>query len=143
MTTIQKQIRDWAAARLLTTTGLTVHRAPRADIPVESLPAICMFSHGDKPANAGADSSRTHERIYTLAVDHTVKGRQEEDATDDLAVKVRHALLVGPDQLSALLPPHTSYITWAGQEWAGKEGEDPLSGCVQLIDFHYLWRPEW
>ena len=86
---IQLTVRTWAKAQLLATTGLTVYPSPRADIPVEELaagPALCMFSHHDRPADAAADSSRPHERIYTLAVDQQHVGRQEEDTTEALAI---------------------------------------------------------
>ena len=98
-----------------------------------------MFSHHDRPADAAADSSRPHERIYTLAVDQQHVGRQEEDTTEALAIQVRQALLVHPMDL----PQDVSYVTWGEQQWAGVETEKPLSGTVQLFSFHYLWRPEW
>jgi hypothetical protein len=138
MSTLQKQIRTYVGAQILATTGLTVLSSPRVEIPVENLPAIAVFSHSDKAVDAAADSSRKHQRIYTLAVDLTAMGRGEEDITEPTAILIRKAILAD-GSLGGLV----NYTTWADQQWAGTETDKPMAGTVLLFSFHYFWSPEW
>lgn len=134
---LQKQIRTAVAALLGTIPGVKVFASPRFDIAEAELPALCVFSHGDVPSNSDDDHARAHERTYTLRVEIRAKGRPEEDATDDIAVAVRKAILAD-DSLGQLV----HRITWAEQAWDGDEGEFPLAGTYLDFNVFYLWRPE-
>lgn len=137
MSTLQKQIRTAIAANIQAGTGLAPLMSPRCDVATLDLPAVCIFSHGDKPQDEEEDHQKAHHRIYTVAVDVSAEGRPEEDATDDLAVKVRQAVL-SDDSLGGLV----DRVIWADQIWAGVEGETPMAGTVLTFNCFYLWRPE-
>jgi len=140
MSTLQKQIRDQVVTLLTAATGLpagSIYRSPRRDIPADTLPAILIYSHGDRPVNADEDHQDTHERTYTLRVEIRVQGRVEEDATDDLAVQVRRAILAD-DTLGQL----TIRGLWESQQWDGVENDLPESGTALDFTFHYFWSPE-
>lgn len=140
MSTIQKRIRDQVVTLLTAASGLpaeSIYRAPRRDVPVESLPALLIYSHGDRPVSQEDDHQGVHERIYTLRVEIRVAARVEEDATDDLAVSVRRALLTD-DSLGKL----ANRAIWESQQWDGVENETPESGTALDFSFYYFWSPE-
>lgn len=142
MSTIQKQIRD-AFVSLITAQvpGVNVFRAPRRDLGEADLPAICIFSHTDRPESEDDDHQQSHPRVYTLRVEIIVAGRVEEDVTDDLAVSVRKAVL-SDDSLAGGGLALTRRITWSQQTWSGAEG-DPAEALTGLeFNCFYLWRPE-
>ena len=138
MITLQQLIRYAMVGAIHETTGYVAYLSPRTDLGVSLLPAICIYSHGDKATNEDSDSTRPHPRIYSVAVDYTGVGRSAEDSTDAMARLIRKALLSDSTQggLAAL-------TTWSTQEWGGTEGEVPLSGTVMIFSFLYMWRPEW
>jgi len=140
MTTLQKQIRNQVFDLVLAQAGLpaeSLYRSPRRDIPAVDLPAILIYSHGDRPVNADDDHQQIHERVYTLRIEIRVAARVEEDATDDLAVKVRRAILTD-DSLGQLV----NRTQWEQQQWDGVENDIPESGTALDFAFHYFWSPE-
>jgi hypothetical protein len=138
MSTIQKQIRDAVMVRLQTIPGVTTFfRSPRRVIGEQELPALCLYSHNDKPLSDDDDHQQAHQRVYTLRVEIRAQGRPEEDATDDLCIAVRRALLQD-DSLGQLV----NRITWGDQQWDGSEDENPLAGTALDFNVFYLWRPE-
>lgn len=140
MSTLQKAIRDQAVTRIQAATGLplgSIYRAPRRDIDAAALPAILIYSHGDRAANLDDNQQFPHERMYTLRVEVRVQDRVEEDATDLLASQIRHALLP-EDTLGGLV----IRTLWEMQQWDGVENDEPLSGCALDFIFHYLYEPE-
>lgn len=139
--TLQAQIRAAARALLMAKTGFpeeSIFRAPRRNLSPEELPALCIYSHGDRPVNPDDDATRPHERVYILRVEVRVSDRPEDDATDDLASQVRQAILTD-DSLGL---PDVRRIVWADQQWDGAEDEKPLAGTALDFNVHYLWRPE-
>jgi len=138
MSTVQQLIRYAMVGAIFETTGYASYLSPRTDLPPALLPAICIYSHGDKAVNEEADSTRPHTRVYSVAVDYTGVGRPAEDSTDPMAILIRKALL--EDGTQGRLVAQT---TWGTQEWGGTEGEVPLSGTVMIFSFLYMWRPEW
>jgi len=142
MSTQQKAIRDAIVARLTTElAGLVapehIFRSPERDLADNEIPAICIFSHQDRPVDEEDDQRFPHQRVYTLRVEVVAKGRPQEDAADDLASHVRKAVLA-EDTLGGLCVR----ITWVGQLWSGFEGEivQALSGLD--LNCYYLFRPE-
>lgn len=140
--TIQKQIRDIVAARIQAALPtVTVFRSLRREAAGDELPAVFLYSNGDSPSDSDADHAGAHERIYTLRVEVRIEERNEEDATDAMAVAIRSAIL--PDDADGrTLGGLVRRTTWEGQKWAGEEGDKPLSGTALDFAFHYLWRPE-
>ncbi len=140
--TQQRQIREAIKARLeAQLPGVPVHLAPRFVVPDSGLPCVGIFSRGDRPLDEG-DHAKAHSRIYTLRIEVAAKGRPEEDATDDLAVAVRTAILTDdsltdPGQLGL-----ASGIFWVGQDWDGEEGDEPEAKTGLDFDIYYRWRPE-
>jgi hypothetical protein len=134
--TLQKSVRDFIVSALQAA-GLTVFRAPRFELGEENLPAVAVYSRGDRPENPDDDHQKAHARVYTVRVECRAKGSPEEDATDDLAVKVRRSILAD-DTLGGLV----NRTTWSEQVWDGDEGEYPLAGTVLEFSAFYLWRPE-
>ncbi len=138
---VQAQIRAAVQPLLLAATGVpesSYFKAPRRNLGAAELPALCVFSHADKPVDPDSDAMQSHERVYTLRVEIRVLDRPEDDATDALAMQVRRALLAD-DSLGGL----ARRITWTDQQWAGAEDqEDPLSGTALDFNVHYLWSPE-
>lgn len=137
MSSQQRTIRNAVVTLLTAIPGVTVHRSPRYEIAEKELPALAVFSHGDRPEDQDDDHQKSHRRVYTLRVEVQANGRPEEDATDDLAVAVRKAILAD-DSLGQLV----HRITWAEQAWDGDEGEFPLAGTYLDFNVFYLWRPE-
>lgn len=137
MSSQQKQIRDAAVVLLSTISGVTVFRAPRREIGESELPALAVYSVGDRPESESAGGIDPHRRVYTLRVEIRVKARVEDDATDDLAMAVRRVLL--PSDLG---DPANRCIDWTEQVWDGDEGEWPISGTCLDFAVSYLWRPE-
>ena len=138
MSTQQRVIRDAIFTRLaVQLPGVILMRSPRRMVDDAEIPCVCVFSHGDRPANADDDHAQSHERIYTVRVEAIAAGRPEEDATDALAIAVRKAILTD-DSLGG----SAWRITWAGQVWSGDEG-DPVQALTGLdFDVTYLWSPE-
>lgn len=137
---IQAQVRAAAKPRLLAATGIpeaSYFPSPRRNLSSKELPALCVFSHADKPLNPDDDETQPHERVYTLRVEIRVQDRPEDDATDLLAMQVRRAFLAD-DSLGGLV----RRIGWSDQQWAGAEEENPLSGTALDFNVHYLWLPE-
>jgi len=137
MSSQQRTIRNAVVTLLEAIPGVHVFRSPRFEIAEAELPALAVFSHGDRPEDQDDDHQKSHRRTYTLRVEIRAKGRPEEDATDDLAVAVRKAILAD-DSLGGLV----HRITWAEQAWDGDEGEFPLAGTYLDFNVFYLWRPE-
>lgn len=140
MSTVQKAIRDQVVTRIQVATGLplgSIYRAPRRDIAAADLPAVLIYSHGDKAANLDDNQQFPHERMYTLRVEVRAQGRVEEDATDNLATQIRHALLT-EDTLAGLV----IRTLWEQQQWDGVENDVPESGTALDFTFHYLYQPE-
>ena len=141
MATIGSQIRAYFHAQIVAATGLAsakVLKSPRFTVDAKDLPLIAVYSHSDKPEDADQISSRTHGRIYTVAVEMDVQGRIEEDATDALAVQIRKAILS-----DGTLGGICTYTTWSSQEWGSKETAIAESASVMLFSCHYMWRQEW
>lgn len=139
MTTTQRKIRDVVASRIQAAMP-EVHffRAPHRDLAEAELPAVCLFGLTDRPENGDEDDhQQAHNRVYTLRVEILAAARGDDDATDDIAVSVRRAVLAD-DTLGGLV----HRITWAEQTWDGSEGEFPLSGTLLNFNVFYLWRPE-
>jgi len=137
----QALIRAAVRPRLLAASGLpetALYNAPRRPIPGEDLPALCLFSHGDRPVDPDDDFMQSHERVYTLRVEIRVEERPEDDATDALAMAVRRAF-TGDDSLGL---PFVRRVAWIGQQWDGAEDENPLGGTALDFNVHYLWSPE-
>ena len=137
----QAQVRAAAKPLLLAASGLqetAYFPSPRRNLSPAELPALCVYSHGDRPADADADATQCHERVYTLRVEVRVADRPEDDATDALAAAVRRALLTD-DSLGL---PFVRRITWIDQQWDGAEEESPLAGTALDFNVHYLWSPE-
>jgi len=138
MSSLQFQIRAAAKPLLLAATGLTsLFSSPRRNLGTAELPALCVFSHGDKPLNMDDDQTQPHERVYTLRVEIRVANRPEDDATDAMAIQVRRAMLAD-DTLGGLV----RRIVWIDQQWDGSENDEPLAGTALDFNCHYLWRPE-
>lgn len=140
MSTLQKAIRDQVVNLIQTATGLptgSIYRSPRRDIAATDLPAVLVYSHGDKAANLDDNQQYPHERMYTLRVEVRVQGRVEEDVTDPLATQIRHALLA-EDTLGGLV----IRTLWEQQIWDGVEEDIPESGTALDFTFHYLYQPE-
>lgn len=135
--TLQKDIRDFVAARLALIPSCTVFLAPRREIGQGELPALCLYSGTDQAASEDDDHARQHERVYTLRVEIRASGRPEEDATDSLAQAVRRAILTD-DTFGSLV----YRTTWSSQAWDGDEADYPLAGTILEFRVHYLWRPE-
>lgn len=147
MSTQQRAIRDAIVARLTTElAGLVapehIFRAPERDLAKSDYPAVCVFSHGDRPANPDDNTDGQHRRIYTIRIEAIANGRPQEDATDALAVAVRRALLVDDSLPSASWVPAAWGISWSGQIWSGHEGETVEALTALDFDVFYLWRPE-
>lgn len=147
MSTQQKVIRDAIIARLTTElAGLVVEehifRSPERDLADKEIPAVCVFSHGDRPVNPDDDHAHEHRRIYTVRVEAVAEGRPQEDATDPLAKAIRKALLSDDRLHSVSGEPASWAITWAGQIWGGYEGEKVQALTALDFDVLYLWRPE-
>jgi hypothetical protein len=142
MSTIQSQIRARAVSLLGPATGATILTSPRRDIPKAMLPAVVVCSHSDKPENEEDDHAEQHPRIYTLEVAPIVAAREEEDATDALAILIRQSILSANNYMSwAALGVRR--ITWALQEWNGtEEGDGPVSATSLHFNCFYLWSPE-
>lgn len=138
MSTVQKAIRDAIFTRLTAQIpDVTVFRSPRRSIDDSEIPCVCVFSHGDRPADADSNHSETHQRIYTVRIEVIANGRPEEDATDELASKVRTVVLS-----EGALPNGNCQVSWAGQVWSGDEG-DPVQALTGLdFDITYFWSPE-
>ena len=140
MTTIQRQIRDAAVALIQSQLPtVQVMRSPRRDLGEADFPAVCIFSHQDRPLSEEDDHMQAHERVYTLRIEVIASARPEEDATDDLCVAVRKALLAD-DALG--LTGVVRRTTWSLQTWAGSDADpaEALSGLE--FNTYYLWRPE-
>lgn len=135
--TIQRQIRDAIAALLTPLPGVNVFRSPRRVLAAGELPAVCIFSQGDRPQEDDADHAKQHWRVYTVRVEIRVPALPEDDATDYLAVEVRRALLAD-DTLGGLV----DRITWTEQAWDGDEADAQLGGTALDFACFYLWRPE-
>jgi hypothetical protein len=147
MSTQQKVIRDAIVARLTTQlTGLVapehIFRSPERDLADSEIPAVCVFSHSDRPANSDDNTDSQHRRIYTVRIEVVSNGRPQEDATDDLAIAVRRALLSDDSLPSASWVPAAWAISWSGQIWSGSEGEQVQALTALDFDVFYLWRPE-
>ena len=138
MSSIQFQIRAAVRPALQAATGLEPLNSPRQNLATKQLPALILFSHGDKPLDANEDHSRQHPRVYTLRVEIRVQDRPEDDATDDLAVLVRTTILQG----GTFGVPAVREVFWLDQQWAGAEGDVPLVGTALDFNFVYLWSPE-
>lgn len=143
MSTQQKIIRDAFVALITAEVAVLVaeehiFRSPERDLADKEYPALCIFSHGDRPSNPDDDQRFPHQRIYTLRVEGVAHGRPQEDATDPLAKAVRKAVL-SDDTLQGLVMG----ITWDNQIWGGSEGEN-VAQAVTALDFnvHYLFQPE-
>lgn len=142
MSTQQKAIRDAIVARLTTElAGLVapehIFRSPERDLADSEIPAVCVFSHSDRPVDPDDDPRYPHQRIYTVRVECVGLGRPQEDATDGLATAVRKAVLAD-DTMQGLL----MRMTWDNQIWSGSEG-DPVQGLTALdFNCHYLFQPE-
>lgn len=146
MSTQQKAIRDAIFTRLTAQlpVGTLTFRAPRRSLDDTEigLGVVCVFSHGDRPANQGDDHSGRHERIYTVRIECIANGRPEEDTTDTLAIAVRRALLTDDSLTDVGALALTRRITWNGQIWSGDEG-DPVQALTGLdFDCYYTWSPE-
>lgn len=142
MSSVQAQIRAAAQPLLLAATALpagSYYKAPRFNIPESALPALLVYSHGDKPLSPDDDEMLPHERVYTLRVEIRVQERPEDDATDALATAVRRALLKD-DSLG--LGGVVRRVVWIDQQWAGVEEDNPISGTALDFNVHYLWSPE-
>lgn len=120
--------------------------SPRYEVPAEQLPAVLLFSRGDRPEGEKYNPTVAHPRVYTIQVEIRVRAREEEAATDDLAVTIRRALLL--DETAKGLLPDTALdglarrVVWADQQWDGVETEVPISGTRLEFDIHYVWQPE-
>ena len=135
-TTTQRAIRDAVYQRLVTILDQEhVWKCPRWDLPDGHLPALCVFSASDTPADAEADTQEIHERDYTLRVVIQVNERTEDDATDLLADSVRAAILRAEWLGDAMS------VRWTSQTWDGVEGGDPLSGTALDFTFRYTYDP--
>jgi hypothetical protein len=130
----QKAIRDYFWTAIKAATNLpdeSIYRSPRFQIPVVTLPAIAIYGHSDTLIDPNGN---LQERIYTVAVDITCVGRIEDDTTDELAGKVRAALIGDNlDDLSGL----AMRTVWKSQEWGGREQDRPVSGTILLFDVYY------
>jgi len=135
---LQKQIR-LALVALLTQgfPDMHVFQAPRRQLDHPDMPSLSIFSHEDRPLNDEDDQQRSHIRCYTVRVELRVESLVEDDATDDLAVRVRQCLMT-----ESLLGGLALRITWSAQQWDGAEGETPMAGTALDFNIHYLWRPE-
>jgi len=137
MTTVQAQIRASVAVKLAAIPGVTAFLlSPRRIIAEQSLPAVCLYSHGDRVVNDRDDQMGPHERVYSLRVEIRVPGRPEEDVTDSFSIAVRRALLQD-DTLGGL----ANRIVWTDQQWDGTEDENALGGTALDFNVFYLWRP--
>lgn len=135
--TIQRQIRDAIAALLEAIPGVQVFRSPRRVLAAAELPALCVYSQGDRPQDEDDDHQRAHWRVYTVRVEIRVAALPEDDATDDLAAEVRRALLA-----ERALGGLVDRITWTEQAWDGDEADTQLGGTALDFACYYLWRPE-
>ena len=139
MSTTQKLLRDAVVSAVQAALpGVSIFRAPRRELAGTELPAVCIFGQHDRPQNADEDDhAKAHPRAYTTRVEIRAKGLVEDDATDDLAVVVRRAVL-SDDTLGGLC----YRTTWSEQLWDGDDGDPPLSGTALEFSHFYLWRPE-
>lgn len=139
MTTTQRKIRDVVASRIQAALPAAhFFRSPHRDLAEAELPAVCLWGITDRPSAGDEDDHQgPHERVYTVRTEILAAGRGDDDATDDLAVEVRRAVLAD-DTLGGLV----NRTTWAEQTWDGSEGEFPLSGTLLNFNVFYLWRPE-
>ena len=139
MSTVQRQIRDAFEARIKAALpAVNFFRCPHRELAEGELPAVCLFGLTDRPEHGDEDDhQQAHERVYTVRVEIQVPERGDDDATDDLAVAVRSAVLAD-DSLDRLV----SRITWSEQAWDGSEGEFSIAGTLLNFNVFYLWRPE-
>jgi hypothetical protein len=147
MSTQQKAIRDAIVIRLTTElAGLVapehIFRSPERDLADSEIPAVCVFSHRDRPQDPDADHQRPHTRIYTVRVEAVAEGRPQEDATDPLAAAVRKALLADDSLPTPAGETQAWAVTWADQIWSGSEGEKVQALTALDFDITYRWRPE-
>lgn len=142
MSTQQKLIRTEFKNRIVAQLpGVNVLWAVRRELAESEFPAVNLFPGGDRPESNDDDHAKVHPRVYTIVAEITCLGRPEDDATDDLAVAVRKAVL--PDDASgAVLSGMAKRITWTDQEWDGGEGDNPIAGTKLEFNVYYTWRPE-
>lgn len=141
MTTTQRKIRDAFATKIQAALpAVFFFRAPRRNLSEKELPAVCLFSHGDRPASEDDDHQQPHERVYTLRVEIRAITLPEEDGTDPLAIAVRQAILA--DDSLGLTTVGVHRVTWAEQAWDGDDGDPQLGGTYLDFNCYYTWRPE-
>ena len=139
-TTLQSQVRTYLETAINAAfPGVAFFRSPKRELDTSELPAVCIYSHRDRPENGDNDDHQhAHPRVYTVRVEVRVSALGEEDVTDSYAMAIRKAVLAD-DSLGGLV----SRVTWTSQEWDSDEADPPLSGTALDFNCFYEWRPEW